>query len=266
MPLDPRIATMIGSAAQAGGLAQRYPGLMERMALVESNGNPSARNPSGASGLYQFVPKTAAAYGLSDPFDAQASANAAARLTLDNEASLRRSLGRDPTAGELYLAHQQGAGGASKLLSNPDASAASLVGASAVTGNGGKADETAAQFAGRWTGRFDGQPMAIPGEAPTPGAFGLSGPTQVGAPFSLAPAGAAAMTAPTEPAPADDGPDFAALLKSLGGLSGTGQTAQGQGQQQGDTPIQPLPTRQPRAAQFDPTKFFALLPGRRAPV
>jgi hypothetical protein len=156
MPTDPRVAAVIAAAAQGSGLDQRYPGFMERMAQIESSGNPDASNASGAAGLYQFMPKTAQAYGLADPYDPEASAQAAARLTLDNEGTLKRSLGRDPTPGELYLAHQQGAGGASKLLANPDAPAADLVGAKAVTSNGGTAGMTARDFAGLWLNKFDG--------------------------------------------------------------------------------------------------------------
>ena len=128
---------------------------MMRIAMIESSGNPKAHNASGAAGLFQFMPGTAKAYGLSDPYDPVASADAAARLTRDNRDYLTQKLGREPTPGELYLAHQQGMGGAEKLLTNPDAKAADLVGAKAVTQNGGTADMTAQQFANKWISKID---------------------------------------------------------------------------------------------------------------
>ncbi|WP_430913901.1 hypothetical protein [Methylobacterium sp. sgz302541] len=255
---------------------------------AESGGNATARNPrSSATGAGQFIAGTwldmVSRYrpdlaglprdqvlGLRN--DPGLSKEMVQHYADENGAKLRAA-GLPDNDGSRYLSHFAGPAGAQAVLSaDPSTPVAQILTPDAIAANPFTRSMTAGDLT-LWASKKvggDGSPapaaMTMPGEAPTPGAFGLSGPTQVGAPFSLAPAGAAAMTAPTEPAPADDGPDFAALLKSLGGLSGTGQTAQGQGQQQGDTPIQPLPTRQPRAAQFDPTKFFALLPGRRAPV
>jgi hypothetical protein len=161
MPLGTSIGAMIENLTAGSGVSPEY---MKRLVQIESGGNPNAYNKSGASGLLQFMPKTAAAYGLSDPFDPQSSLVAGNRLTLDNQAYLRRVLGRDPTYGELYLGHQQGAGGAAKLLSNPNALAADIVGRKAVTQNGGLPSMTAAEFAGLWTSKFnDLQPSASGG-------------------------------------------------------------------------------------------------------
>jgi hypothetical protein len=127
-----------------------------RLAKIESGGNPNARNPSGAAGLYQFMPATARQYGLTNPFDPQASQVAVEKLTADNRAYLKGKLGREPSPGELYLAHQQGAGGAVKLLANPNASAASVVGRQAVIQNGGSEGMTAGEFANKWISKFEG--------------------------------------------------------------------------------------------------------------
>jgi len=143
---------IFSTAEQQYGLPSGY---LARTAQIESNGNPRAANPnSSARGLFQFIGSTAKQYGLSDPFDPAASTEAAARLAMDNANVLRRGLNREPTGAELYLAHQQGAGGAMKLLSNPNVRAADVVGADAVRLNGGNANMTAGEFAGLWLNKF----------------------------------------------------------------------------------------------------------------
>lgn len=139
--------------------ARRYgldPRTMSRIAEIESSFRPNAKNPtSSAGGLFQFIDSTAKSYGLTNRYDPATAADAASRLARDNAAILRKRLGRDPLPGELYLAHQQGAGGAAKLLANPNARAVDVVGAKAVRLNGGSADMTAGQFADLWIGKFD---------------------------------------------------------------------------------------------------------------
>lgn len=51
--------------------------------MAESNFNPSAVSPVGAQGIAQFMPATAAAYDLDDPFDPVAAIDAQARLMAD---------------------------------------------------------------------------------------------------------------------------------------------------------------------------------------
>ena len=132
-------------------------GYLSRTYQIESGGNPNAQNPnSSAGGGFQFIDSTARAYGLTDKTDLAASADAAARLARDNAAQLRRVLGRDPTSAELYLAHQQGGGGASALLANPDRLAVDIVGPDAVRLNGGNPNMTAGEFANLWLRKFGG--------------------------------------------------------------------------------------------------------------
>lgn len=148
------VRKLISEAAQRHGID---PSTMLKIAELESSFNPGAKNPSSsAGGLFQFIDSTAQQYGLSDRYDPAQAADAGARLAKDNAAHLRRVLGREPSAGELYLAHQQGAGGAAKLLSNPQAPAASLVGSQAVKLNGGREGMTAAEFAGLWIRKAGG--------------------------------------------------------------------------------------------------------------
>ena len=107
------------------GAAHRHgvdPESLKTIAMLESRGDPTAENTrgSGAAGLFQFMPGTAQEFGVQDPFDPVQSAEGAARMTARHQEALAQRLGRRPTTGELYLAHQQGLGGAQSLLDNPD--------------------------------------------------------------------------------------------------------------------------------------------------
>ena len=57
--------------------------LLAAQLMAESNFNPFAVSPAGAQGLAQFMPSTAVAYGLDDPFDPIAAIDAQAHLMSD---------------------------------------------------------------------------------------------------------------------------------------------------------------------------------------
>jgi hypothetical protein len=57
--------------------------LLAAQLQVESGFDPNARSPAGAQGIAQFMPGTAAAYGLADPFDPGAAIGAQAHLMRD---------------------------------------------------------------------------------------------------------------------------------------------------------------------------------------
>src|SRR5215212_2177468 len=57
--------------------------LLAAQLYVESGFDPSARSPAGAEGIAQFMPGTAAALGLANPFDAPAAIDAQAHLMRD---------------------------------------------------------------------------------------------------------------------------------------------------------------------------------------
>jgi hypothetical protein len=57
--------------------------LLAAQLMAESNFNPFASSPAGAQGIAQFIPSTAAAYGLTDPFDPVAAMDAQAHLMSD---------------------------------------------------------------------------------------------------------------------------------------------------------------------------------------
>jgi hypothetical protein len=94
-----------------------------RMAEKESAFNPAAVSPTGAKGLFQFTGGTwgdvtgqAVGRGSDGRADPVANTKAFVELTRRNREALRGVLGREPSPGELAVAHQQGVGGATALL------------------------------------------------------------------------------------------------------------------------------------------------------
>lgn len=158
MAFRPDVEADIAAAAQRYGVPLSY---MRNVARVESGGDPNASNGT-AGGLFQFTNGTAKRYGLSDKFDPAANADAAARLARDNYQGLSSALGRPPTDGELYLAHQQGLGGATKMLTNPNAPAVNAVGSGAITSNGGSAGMTGGDYASMWSNKLSGTGGSAP--------------------------------------------------------------------------------------------------------
>jgi hypothetical protein len=158
-----RVAGAIRDAARSTGASFEY---LLTAARIESNLNPAAQaTASSATGLYQFVDQTWLAtlksagpahgygqyadaitqgpdgrYEVSDPNmrvaimrlrnDPVVSATMAGAFTQTNAAQLASALGRQPSEGELYIAHFLGSEGASKLIgamkSQPNANAAQL--------------------------------------------------------------------------------------------------------------------------------------------
>ena len=140
-------------------LEQRYglpEGYLARTELLESGGGKKTFNPdSGAAGNFQFLPKYQKAYGITDPYDLQQSAEAAAKLAAQNRNILQQKGIENPSAADLYAAHQQGATGYANLLKAGDRPAASVVGKDAVLQNGGKADMSASEFANKISSKFE---------------------------------------------------------------------------------------------------------------
>lgn len=122
-----QILDIIERQAQASGIPRED---FLRFAYIETGGrfNPDASNPSGAKGLFQFMPRTAEQYGIAGrEFDPAASTRAAAELYGDNLADIARRQSRSghdflsgqetPSGLDLYLAHQQGAAGYASIQS-----------------------------------------------------------------------------------------------------------------------------------------------------
>ena len=162
--VDEQIKTMRPSVANKDGTAKvvTESNYLDNLARAESSNDPNARNPlpgQTASGLYQFTKGTwsgtvekMAARGLisradyadeKNRFDPAKAKKVAEFFTEQNALGLRKSLGRDPTQADLYMAHFLGLGatdsGAIRFLQayqqNPDALAISFVGADQAKAN-----------------------------------------------------------------------------------------------------------------------------------
>jgi hypothetical protein len=174
-PQQPGVAKPFDPANIAGYLDKTH-------SIENPTGNPAARSSTGATGDFQFTHGTAAAmaakYGSFDPNDPAQSRDMAGKLAIDNAKQLQTSLGRAPTEGEVYLAHQQGAGGAAALLAHPDENAVSALANHAglsledadrnIRVNGGTPSMTAGQFAAKWTSKFDGAAPVAGANSPIP--------------------------------------------------------------------------------------------------
>lgn len=129
--IDPTIAGHLEEASRHTGVPVE---ILQSIAKRESGFDPDATaRTSSAKGLFQFIDSTwseaikahGGKYGIgagTSPFDARANALMGAEFIKANAAHLKSRLGRDPQAGELYIAHFLGAGGAEKLMRASDAS------------------------------------------------------------------------------------------------------------------------------------------------
>lgn len=162
--VDEQLKTMRPSVANKDGTAKvvTESNYLDNLARAESSNDPNARNPlpgQTASGLYQFTKGTwsgtvekMAARGIisradyadeKNRFDPAKAKKVAEFFTEQNALGLRKSLGRDPTQADLYMAHFLGLGatdsGAIRFLQayqqNPDALAISFVGADQAKAN-----------------------------------------------------------------------------------------------------------------------------------
>ena len=78
--VPPAFAPPLARAAQRWNVSAT---LLAAQLYAESNFNPFAVSPAGAQGIAQFMPGTAAAMGLRDPFDAEQAIDAQGRLMRD---------------------------------------------------------------------------------------------------------------------------------------------------------------------------------------
>ncbi len=111
-------------SSEFGGLERQF-GLakntMASGAELESGGRAGLRDTGNKNmGLFQFEPSDMAEHGQSNPLDPRQSAIAYATEASKNKGWLTSVTGREPDAGDYYVAHQQGPTGSKALLQNPD--------------------------------------------------------------------------------------------------------------------------------------------------
>lgn len=176
-------ATIEAEAARQGVPAN----LAVTIAQIESGGNPLAQTGS-YKGVFQLSAGEFAKYGAGDILDPAANTAAGIASLKAKSDQFRADFGRDPTATELYLAHQQGEAGLRAHLANPDAPAwqnmlstgegkqkGAAWAKAAVWGNlpqsakdmfGSVEKVTSGQFMAAWAQRVQGIPYGDSGLAP----------------------------------------------------------------------------------------------------
>lgn len=166
LPVYQEATAAIPGGYSAAGLA--------RLVMIESAGKPDAANASDHVGLTQFSASTAKEVGIIDRTDPKQSIFGAQQYGANNAPLMARILGRQPTDAELYLAHQQGPGGAQALLSNPNTLAKDALGSLAKVEQNlprairdKAATMTSAEFVAYWTHKFNGTNATAQG-APVP--------------------------------------------------------------------------------------------------
>jgi hypothetical protein len=192
---------------QAEGLPNNF---LETMSMLESSGGTNMGTGEKYIGMFQIGPEVARDFGVTPDQlrDPRVNAQVAAKLAGRNARQLRELLGREPQPWELYLAHQQGIGGASALLRTPEANVVDALAAAyggnraraeqAVVQNGGNPNMTAGQFAALWARKFGAAapgPKGVTGGPGTPAGMEVPPVNRSRAEFGL---GAVAPAVPPE--------------------------------------------------------------------
>jgi Transglycosylase SLT domain len=125
------------------------PQLLSAIAGLESGGKETAANPrSSAKGLFQFTDATWKGMGgkEGEQFNPERNAELGAMFTRQNAEGLKKSLGRDPTYGEVYAAHHFGLKGAKDLMNaDPKTPIEMAVSSSVIKANPYLKDKTVGQ-------------------------------------------------------------------------------------------------------------------------
>lgn len=151
--------------ARLTGLEQKYglpAGILDNVWKTESGRGRNMTSPAGAQGHFQFMPATAAQYGLKNPNDFNESSDAAARMYRDlikanggdvskaaaaynwGQGNLnRKGMGAAPTETLNYINKvTSGIGGASQAAAGAGAGQVAQANAAAAPGGGSKSVET----------------------------------------------------------------------------------------------------------------------------
>ncbi|MBL8004967.1 MAG: transglycosylase SLT domain-containing protein [Candidatus Kapabacteria bacterium] len=155
------VQEIITAVAKENGI---NPALMLTMARIESNFNPNAVNRSSrATGLFQFLPMhfESGGYGLTpgNVKDPRINSQAAAKMIKNNIKCLEGKGIKVMEDWQVYLAHQQGCGGASALLSRrgqPLSALPSNIQRNVRANIGNRSVSTVDEFLNLWKQKFDG--------------------------------------------------------------------------------------------------------------
>jgi hypothetical protein len=108
-------AALLDRIAQEEGVPAHF---LKGVAFVESGGRAHAQKNKG---LFQLSDEKFKTFGgTGDIFDVEQNTRAGARSLKAEIAQLRTKLGQEPTLTQIYLAHQQGQGGLTAHMANPD--------------------------------------------------------------------------------------------------------------------------------------------------
>jgi len=202
--------------------------------MVGKEGASGRDSPTGAAGPLQFTRGTGERYGLikngqdirRDPV---ANIRAGVTLTMDNAATLKRHLGRDPTNSELALAHQQGADTAGKMLTGKGNAPARNLAVNNVDPN--LPPQAAAEKITNYYGFNKPQGMTLTNQGMfdpnAPGAFAATAPGAVpfAGGFTPPPGGTTLTSAPADIAVASGQAPASFADRLFGGANATGEAA-----------------------------------------
>lgn len=198
-------------ASQKYGIPEEY---MRTMAYIESKGDNSATSQTGAKGIFQFTKGTGKAYGLlGGPngdirTNEQANVDAGARLALDNAKFFKKRFGVAPEPWQLYMMHQQGAGGFCAVWEQARTNAAPTPAVRKSMDLNGGQGKSPAQFMAMWKDKWatsQSLVMGTPAPAGTPatgggGGQGAPGNTQSDLPVATNTGGQLTATQAAQPA------------------------------------------------------------------
>ncbi|ENV73538.1 hypothetical protein F946_01050 [Acinetobacter johnsonii ANC 3681] len=177
----PSNAKTIARKAQQEGVD---PSVALTISHIETGGSFShtAKNPtSSAHGLFQVIDKTWKGQGGGDRNNVDEQIRMGLKHIKNANASMRKSLGREPVAHEQYLGHLLGAGGASTVLkSDPNAKLIDVVrqydskNANAIVNNNGMKGLTVGEAIGKWRNKWNSLSSRYGGNG-TSTAMGMDG-------------------------------------------------------------------------------------------
>ena len=138
------VATRVAQEAERQGVDK---GLAVAVADIESS---MGSNLGRRGNIFQLGNTEWASVGGGQKGETETDVKNGIAFLANKQKELRAALGREPSPGEVYLAHQQGTAGAVKLLKNPETPAGLLVPTENIRANGGDPNAPASAFINKW--------------------------------------------------------------------------------------------------------------------